>query len=359
MTFDLAPWHTRGLRKIFVVGALLSMTLSAVATVSPSAVAHAATKQRTTSSSTMTASASAQSVTKLLANAQPGSVLTLPGCKQPPNGVDHASFTEAQLAEYGLPPRNTFATATAFATSVRGMKHRSCHVLVGSPFQKFGESYAQSSIWGGYYEYAGNWSATTVDFTLPAIQNCSSSTPGRDGIWGGIGGADGSNLVQSGTVGWCDDPYAQYSYLEYYQAWIENTGAGAPMFATDWAPTPGDHMESLVNDSPCGYMDIYDAGPGPFEGYYLSGRYGPCGGQNYFDCIEENDSYGLAQDGTVAFSECEGYDVPQSKYLVMGNSSSNYTDDTMWDGSRAYASTQSPPNTNGAGGFTITWQHRT
>lgn len=339
----------QSLRKVFVVAALLA--IAAFPTLHPSAstVAHAAAVQRTARSSDTPAATQ----TNTSANAGPRTVYTVANCVQPPNNVDHATFTDAQLATYGLPSRSSFRTTEAFDTAVRAMKYRDCQYTIGSPAARFGEIKKTTAIWAGYYEYGGNWTTEIAEWYMNQVLVCDSTLRGRDGNWGGIGGVGSNNLVQSGSVGWCDDPISGNPNAVWYQMWVENVGDGSnpgPEYAS-YQPRPGDLMESLVGGSNgCNYMNVTDI----TTGQYFPRTYGPCAQQYYFDCIEENDAYGLAVNGTVDYPYCEGYDAPQSKWLVMGNSSSNYYDVTMVN-QNTDAIPSSPPNQNGEGSFSVTW----
>lgn len=346
MSTHLHPW--RRLRTVLVVGTLLAIAVFPTLRPSASSVAHAAAAPSGTPSAAQT---------NRPANPTPGTVYTIPNCVQPPNAVDHATFTDAQLVTYGMPTRKSFPSTAVFAQTVRAMKHQDCQYTVGSAAERFGEVQVNNPNWAGYDEYAGNWTASLVEWYLSGIAVCNSSLAGKAANWGGIGGVGSDYLVQSGTVAWCDDPISGNSNGVWYEMWEENTHNGSdsgPKYDTI-KPNPNDLMESIVGQvgRSCAYRAVLDVTTGE---YFTPDESGPCGQQNYFDCIEENDAYGLADNVSVEYPFCEGYDAPQSKWLVMGNPGSTYDDNTMVN---QYTDTDqsSPPNQNGSGSFTVTWEN--
>jgi hypothetical protein len=346
MSTHVYPWQR--LRTLFLVGTLLTIAVYPTLLPGASSVAHAAAAPSGTPSATQT---------NRPANPTPGTVYTVANCVQPPNNVDHATFTDAQLTTYGMPTRKAFPSTAVFAKTVRAMKHRDCQYTVGSAAEGFGEVQKPNPNWAGFDEYAGNWSRVLAEWWLSSIPvtDCNNSTlRGRAANWGGIGGVGSTYLVQSGTVAWCDDPNSGNSNAIWYQMWVENRGDGnrsGPEYASS-RPSTGDLMESIIgNGSSCAYMAINDV----TSGVYFPDAYGPCGQQNYFDCIEENDNYGLAENVSVEYPLCEGYDVPQSKWLMMGNPGSTFERDVMVNQTTdAWPSDQ--PNNGGTGDFVVTWQ---
>jgi hypothetical protein len=343
--------HTwQRLRTVFAVGALLTVAMYPTLLPSASSVAHAAALPSGTPSATQPNGP---------ANPTPGTVYTAANCVQPPNNVDHATFTDAQLITYRMPTRESFPSTAVFAKTVRAMKHQDCQYTVGSAAEEFGNVQVNNPNWAGYDEYAGNWYAVLAEWWLSSIPVCNNSTlRGAASNWGGIGGVNQSPyLVQSGTVAWCDDPNSGNSNAIWYESWVENTFNGNDSRAKfdTVKPTPGDLMESIIGQvgGSCAYRAVNDVTTGR---YFSPDESGPCGQQNYFDCMEENDNYGLADNVSVEFSLCEGYDVPQSRWLVMGNPGSTFYDNIMVN-QYTDAIPSDQPNSNGSGGFVVTYEN--
>lgn len=105
MSRHVHPWQR--LRKVIVVGTLLAIAVYPTLLSSTSSVAHAAAAPSDTPSATQT---------NMPTNPTSGIVYTVANCVQPPNNVDHATFTDAQLIKYGMPSRESFPSTAVFST---------------------------------------------------------------------------------------------------------------------------------------------------------------------------------------------------------------------------------------------------
>ena len=304
-----------------------------------------------------------------------GSIVTINNCIQPPSNVDHATFTDAQLAKYGMPLREQFQSAAVFDKVVRADKHRDCQAQVGSAKdhrtqegakaaaranKADGEVMTTSSAWGGYVELAGNWSSTIVDWAVPNFASCDLYS--GQSYWGGLGGYGNVHLTQSGTDSWCDGAGPWPWEGDYEDAWVENYGNQSGIsgynsnfnnevyYATNFQPNIGDQMVAIEGGNS---MYVGDS----TQGTSFSMTFGPKGDQQQFDAIDEY--LGLPLDfadmNTVNFSYCEAFDANQGNWLPIGNPGSTYYDITLRYNGTTLASTHSPPNSGGTGNFTVRW----
>jgi hypothetical protein len=148
-------------------------------------------------------------------------------CEQaPPQSVkDRATYTPAELARYGLPPRTADEPFDKWAKIVRAAGKRVCDYTVGTGHW----GYFYNSIWGGYVADESspgqNYTEADMDYYVPCITGTPPSPAGSAvmGAWIGLGGNTGVPLVQAGTVDFQNwDPI--HGYQNLYQAFVENTG---------------------------------------------------------------------------------------------------------------------------------------
>ena len=155
-----------------------------------------------------------------------GSLVHPSRCEQaPPQTVkDRATYSPAELAQYGLPPRSPGEPFEKWAQIVRTATTRSCDYTVGTAphFSDF-----KSDAWAGNVDDqsagAVTYTETDMDYIMPGIR---SDTPNNAifAAWIGLGGGVSASplvLVQIGTLAWRDG-----SGVNHYKAFWENTGPG-------------------------------------------------------------------------------------------------------------------------------------
>ncbi len=142
-------------------------------------------------------------------------------CLQPPNNVDHATFTAAQLALYGLPQRAPGEPLSHWQEVVRAAQH---HFCTGTPTNHYSHGYRAATFasgredgpnWAGYA--AINWGYSEVEayWNVPCL-----TLQLKDGdslAWIGLGGdaSDGGGpLAQTGT--------GQDEYQDIFRRWVAN-----------------------------------------------------------------------------------------------------------------------------------------
>lgn len=228
-----------------------------------------------------------------------GATIKASSCEQPPDQKlkDHASFTDAELKVYGLPPRPKDARYLAsWEKSVRAAKTRICDMKPvyedGKPKQsaslnRVGKANAQTphwisccdngeGRWGGYVAYP-NWYVYQVAlyFNAPCIPSSWTTNNTDSSHWSGISGVT-SYVVQSGT-----DSDTDWLGRPNYFAFVENTNPNSN------GPGTGENYTFSVNcgDNMYSYNEIDQSnGNTPYmliedltSGIYSSHSYGQGG----------------------------------------------------------------------------------
>ena len=231
----------RALAILVAVGALVASGLGSGATV----LAHPA------------AGASA-----VLGGPRPGgTVVHAATCEQaPPQSVkDRTTYTPAELARYGLPPRLPGESFVKWAKVVRTAGRRICDYTRSTEQFVTG----QNPNWGGY---AANEPAThqtyteaDMDYYVPCManeippNNNSGLQPGAiEASWIGIGGYNngkgGGVLVQAGTADWMAyDPI--HGWQATYITFFEDTGASNVHANYSFSVNCGNHLYVKAWDS--------------------------------------------------------------------------------------------------------------
>ena len=147
-------------------------------------------------------------------------------CVQPPTNVDHASFTDAQLDQYGLPHRSANQSLDNWQQVVRDAKVRVCTTTTTNQYHHPGGTtqYAAASSpnWSGYESYGYGYSNVVGQWNVPCLTL--RLTWGVAGQWVGIGGDGnngGGNLIQAGTETDEDSNFPGHWYQSSY-AWYED-----------------------------------------------------------------------------------------------------------------------------------------
>lgn len=180
-----------------------------------------------------------------------GAAGQIPNCRQaPPQSVkDRATYTAAELALYGLPPRTPGEPLAKWQQIVRSAGKRVCSYRTSSD-QYTTET--NNTAWAGNQADESTsgqvYTETDLDYYVACINT---NTPPDGGAmysaWAGLGGNhSGVPLVQTGFAG-----FREFSSLNgwqnYYYTWVENTTAGGS-FGTDtsadylFGVNCGDHM---------------------------------------------------------------------------------------------------------------------
>ena len=193
----------------------------------------------------------------LITRAQvPATTVLVPQCAQPPQQVDHATFTTAQLARYGLPQRRSGESLAHWQQVVRAAKNRVCQGQLGklthhplvSPRATTTATVSDEEYtnWAGNIANAYGYTEAVGEWTVP----CLSLLLHDDGAsaWVGLGGSridGGGNLVQAGTssLEYSDFPGHWYAT---YAAWIE-----------DYPNDPTDVIAFSVNCGATMYADVW------------------------------------------------------------------------------------------------------
>ncbi|HEX5441193.1 MAG TPA: hypothetical protein VFW76_09935, partial [Ktedonobacterales bacterium] len=166
----------------------------------------------------------------------PGTVVHAAFCEQAPpqSAKDRATYTPAELARYGLPPRMPSQPFDKWAKMVRAAGERVCDYTIGDSQIGVSPSWVliHNANWAGYVadeSYAGqNYTEADMDYYVPCITGAppDPDNPGTAvmGAWIGLGGNNGVGpLIQAGTLDFQNwDPI--HGYQPLYQAFVENTG---------------------------------------------------------------------------------------------------------------------------------------
>jgi hypothetical protein len=207
-------------------------------------------------SATLLAQQPARSLAQAAVSGNPGAGGTLvhvANCEQAPaqSVKDRATYTPAELARYGLPPRLPGEGFARWARIVRTAGRRVCDYYRGAPGQKFAADVTRratapsaplifasqkSDIWAGYAATddlpSQYYSEADMDYYIPQI----TGNPTSDfntavmASWIGLGGAYGDTLVQTGTD--ATETHGPSGWVTTYRAWWVNTSAGAPHYWT-------------------------------------------------------------------------------------------------------------------------------
>lgn len=235
-----------------VVSVLLSLLLAAgsIGSVASASTRHGTLATPTATPATLTP---AQINNMLAATSGPATIGTIklgppvidqPGpCLQPstlPATLDRTELSNAELLQYGLPPKPTKPSAIpAWAQAVRAAKHRYC-----SERARLGATAATSPWWAGNVVIGGGYEQAWANWNVPCLAG--TSPIGDSAAWEGLGsGAAGNPLVQAGTeqndLSNGPPPWdVYYVWTENYnyqpQQWQFSIGCGDNIYATSWSP---------------------------------------------------------------------------------------------------------------------------
>lgn len=231
----------------------------------------------------------------------PGTVVHAASCEQAPpqSAKDRTTYSAAELARYGLPPRTPGEPFEKWAKIVRNAGERVCDYTIGASrsVSALTASPAQSAIWAGYVVDESvkgqSYTEADMDYFVP----CISGTPPNNGeagmaTWIGLGGRATINMIQVGV-----SAYQSNSFL-IYQAFVENTGG------TDTGPhnifplNCGDHVYVQVRNGNCMYLQRLNDGKNTGNQCY-----GPSHDNQSAQAIAERSSMQpyFANFGTVTF----------------------------------------------------------
>jgi hypothetical protein len=254
---------------------------------------------------TTVASAAAPRVASAWSASLPQGALVHPArCDQaPPQSVkDRATYSPAELARYGLPPRSPGEPFAKWAKIVRTATTRYCDYTIGTgpAFSEF-----KSDIWAGNVDDqssgAVKYTETDMDYIMPGTGTAANALYGA---WIGLGGGEnayytGSRvLVQTGTYAWTDS-----SGVSHFNAFWENTGAsnsGANVF-TGFTVRPNTKYYVKVWNGTCTYIQNVSTGANAGNG--CAGGVN-ADGQTAEAIVERSYAYGakyLADFGSVTF----------------------------------------------------------
>jgi hypothetical protein len=106
-------------------------------------------------------------------------------------------------------------------------------------------SVSTSSNWSGYSASGGRFTSVTGTWTVPTV---SATTAGADATWVGIGGIDGSDLIQAGTEASVNGGAVTYN------AWIEMLPASSKPISL--SVNPGDSVTVTITEKSAGLWSI-------------------------------------------------------------------------------------------------------
>ena len=236
----------------------------------------------------------------------PGTVVHAASCEQaPPQSVkDRATYSDAELARYGLPPRNAGLPLDKWAKVVRNARERVCDYTIGAPVTVPGAippaQMYKNVFWGGNFadeSVSGqNYTEADMDYYVPCVTG---TPPGNElagmSTWIGLGGsmfASQPSMIQVGATA-----YQSHEFL-LYQSFVENTG-GTDVGQHKLFPLNcGDHLFVMVWGGNCMYLDRLNDGKNTGDQCY-----GPPNDGQSAEAIAERshfESY-FADFGTVTF----------------------------------------------------------
>lgn len=255
--------------------------------------------------------APSHAVSKNLGGPHLGALGEVPNCLQaPPQAVkDRATYTAAELALYGLPPRTPGEPLAKWQQIVRSAGKRVCSYHTSS--DQF-TTETNSKIWAGNMadeSSAGQvYTETDLDYYVSCISTA--EPPGGDNAmysaWVGLGGhSSGVPLVQTGFAG-----FREYSSLNgwqnFYYTWVEDSTAGGN-FGTNihadylFGVNCGDHMYVKAwNTSTQGCVYIERINDGVNSGDWC-GNKGDQGSAEAIVELNPDDAPYLADFGTETF----------------------------------------------------------
>lgn len=190
----------------------------------------------------------------------PGTIVHAASCEQAPpqSAKDRATYSAAELARYGLPPRTPGEPFAKWATIVRTAGQRVCDYTIGAPLPRVAPLSAQlesSIIWAGNVADEStsgqHYTEADMDYQVPCIGGTPpDNDPAGMATWIGLGGntLQSPSLVQVGV-----SAYQSHTF-QIYQAFVENTGG------TDTAPhnifplSCADHVYVKVWGGNCMYL---------------------------------------------------------------------------------------------------------
>lgn len=292
----------------------------------------------------------------------PGTVIHAASCEQaPPQSVkDRATYTPAELARYGLPPRSPNEPFDHWAQMVRAAGKRVCDRKVTN---------LKNTMDLHYWNWAGNiadepqsggrsYSEVDANFYVPCVTT--GNYDSNASFWVGLGGVTNknNNLVQTGI----DAHHLYVANNGWYTtsaAWVENLGDAQNPDENDvFYVDCGDKMWVKAYNGNCMYIvDI-------ISGVNSNQCYGPNANNTTAEAIAERPGLGppqsytlLADFGSVVFHGV-GL-VENGSYIGMNQANHDYSN--MWaiDGSHElaivgpiqYDSTDQPPDM-----YTVTWK---
>lgn len=224
----------------------LALAIVALGAQALPASAHAAGRATQSASSTAVHTSS-------LSGPQSGVLTQVSNCLQaPPQSVkDRASYTPAELAKYGLPPRTPGEPLAKWQQIVRTAGQRVCSYYQTTDRMT---SMQKSYNWAGNFADESTSGQTYTEADMDYYVSCISGTPpngqyGDYAAWIGIGGVYTNSLVQTGTAG-----FQKFNSINGWQntywTWVENLGDSSDsgvhyMFAVNC----GDHIYVKAWDS--------------------------------------------------------------------------------------------------------------
>jgi hypothetical protein len=186
-----------------------------------------------------------------------GTVVHAASCEQAPpqSAKDRATFSTAELARYGLPPRTPGEPFEKWAKIVRNAGERVCDYTIGasSTISPLSASPSQSTIWAGNVADESvtgqNYTEADMDFYVPCI---SGIPPKNDdagmATWIGLGGHATKNMIQVGVRA------AETSGINIYQVFVENTGGTDNGQHIMFGLSCGQHVYVKVWNGNCMYL---------------------------------------------------------------------------------------------------------
>ncbi len=205
----------------------------------------------------------------------------------PPQSVkDRATYTAAELASYGLPPRIPGEPFSKWAKIVRAAGRRVCDYTVSN--QQFTSELA-SWNWAGNKADESTPGQVYTEADMDYFVSCINPTPPYHnqpavyGAWIGLGGENRTaTLIQAGTAGF--QQYANGWYTTYY-AFVEDTGGLDTDVHYVFPVNCNDHMYVSVWDSgSSGCMYIQRISDGENSGDQC---YGPSSSEHQGEAIVE------------------------------------------------------------------------
>lgn len=275
------------------------------------------------------------------------------GCPQPPaqSEFDHATFSDAQLKEYGMAPRAMFKNVAQWQDVVRHELHNNCHLntisIPGGPEAATNEGTHTSGTWGGYVEQGNGYGIfiqANSYFNVPIITSgpfCQQSkNPSLTYQFVGVGGsyAGSNDLVQVGTYVQTICNTASDLVLPYDGGFYENLGnvPGSSGYSSYYGNWPHYfNFTDPIGEGDAMWGNVYYNGmylQDDTTGDYMGGNgninepvFGPDSDGVTFECINERaPGNSLTPATDASFGHCFGYN-PNGDEYNMGTGPSYYS----------------------------------